>query len=69
MTAEEKAKELFDKMLNGFQYSIDEYTAKQCALTSVDQIIDVLSSTLSYGMQYLINLDYWIEVKQEILKL
>ena len=55
-----KAKELVDKMLNCYQGHIDEYTAKQCALIAVDEILDVCKTYLS---------SYYLEVKKEIEKL
>lgn len=62
MEAEKKARELVDKMLNGFQFSIDKYTAKQCALIAVDEILELL-------MILEINNSYYLQVKQEIEKL
>ena len=40
MTPKEKAKELVDKMLYCYQGHIDEYTAKQCALIAVEEILE-----------------------------
>jgi len=65
MTPQEKAQELFDKM-NGAQDEFGSYpmcfdTAKQCALTAVDELI-------SYSKEW-DDSDYWTEVKQEIEKL
>lgn len=37
---QEKAKELLDKMLYCYQGSLDEYTAKQCALVCCDEMIN-----------------------------
>lgn len=39
MTAKQDAGELFDKMLFCYQGHIDEYTAKQCALIAVDELL------------------------------
>jgi len=55
-----KAKELVDKMLHCYQGNIDEYTAKQCALIAVDEILDACKTYLS---------SYYLEVKKEIEKL
>ena len=63
MTPKEKAIELLEKMLNGFQFNIDEYTAKKNALIAVDEILN--GSRLFYIEDY----DYWQEVKQEIERL
>jgi len=75
MSPEQKAKELVDKMLYCYQGHIDKYTAKQCALIAVDEMI------VQNGELYLNNLgeetilyykkvnNYLFEVKQEIEKL
>jgi hypothetical protein len=72
MTAQQKAKELFDKI----DTVIDEWgnypmcfdTSKQCALIAVNEIMTALT-VMPYGMQYLSEIDYWEGVKQEIKKL
>jgi len=61
-TPEEKAKELVDKFT---EYPILFCDAKDCAKIVVDEAIDILR-VLPYGMEYLSNIDYWEEVKQEI---
>jgi hypothetical protein len=72
MEPKQKAEELVDKMLFCYQGHIDEYTAKQCALIAVDEIInnggtlyviEYPPKTFSNGTKY------WKEVKQEIEKL
>lgn len=64
MTPKEKAIELFDKMLNEIDKTCDDYfTAKQCALIAVDEIIK------DKKMFNQISVEYWEEVKQEIEKL
>ena len=83
MTPKEKAQELYEDMLNGFQFTIDEYTAKQCALIAVTEIIK--SKELNYlftkeqincmeGISdnrwvYETFMKYWLNVKKEINKL
>jgi len=76
MTPKEKAKELLDKMAYGNSY--DEYhnsslyTAKQCALIAVDELIEEACFTDEYIKSvfftdgYYDRQDYWQEVKQEI---
>jgi len=64
MTPQEKAKELVDKMLYCYQGHIDEYTAKQCALIAVDELIEVASDYCDYDET--VTKEYWQEVKQEI---
>jgi hypothetical protein len=60
MDPKDKAKELVDKMLHCYQGHIDEYTAKQCALIAVDEILNSCKTYLS---------PYYLEVKKEIEKL
>ena len=83
MTPKEKASELFDKyyrLFNNFpnyQYVIENlntiqdeklYTAKQCALIAVDEIIE--DNRINYMILGVgINKYYWKEVKKEIQKL
>ena len=65
MTPKEKAKELFDKMLNEIDKTCDDYfTAKQCALMAVDEILKV-----SLFFKLIAETEYWEEVKKEIEKL
>jgi hypothetical protein len=62
MTPKEKAQELFDKILNEIDKTCDDYfTAKQCALIAVDEILKICVDSLG-----LTELDYWQDVKQEI---
>jgi hypothetical protein len=58
MTAKEKAKDLYNKMIVDF--TIDKWQSKQCALVAVDEIMNALEENGSW------NYDYWNEVKQEI---
>jgi hypothetical protein len=60
MDPKDKAKDLVDKMLNCYQGHIDEYTAKQCALIAVDEILDACKTYLS---------SYYLDVKTEIEKI
>jgi hypothetical protein len=66
MTPKEKAIDLVNKMLFCYQGHIDEYTAKQCALIAVDEILNVTAGLNGWigGFQ-----SYWEEVKQELEKL
>ena len=73
MNSKEKAEQLIEKFENHSFMDIDLKissfeSAKQCALISVDEIMQVLS-ILPYGMQYLSEIDYWEGVKLEIEKL
>ncbi len=74
MTPKEKAKELVDKMLHCYQGHIDEYTAKQCALIAVDEIINLSPARSPINdssdfMPHFNAVKYWQEVKTEIEKL
>ncbi len=74
MTPKEKAIELFDKFrvkvhdrdgtsaMNGFE-------AKQCALISVDEILDLKHIVTLRRNMHEMELDFWDEVKEEIEKL
>jgi hypothetical protein len=64
MEAEEKAKQLVDKMYVGFIHSLYSYKAKQCALIAVDEIINECGDRCLFS-----KCDYWQEVKIEIKKL
>ena len=65
MTPKEKAIELYNKM---YDYSLFEEEAKRCALIAVDEILSELTE-IPYGLEYLNRLNYWLEVKQEIVLL
>jgi hypothetical protein len=57
MNAKEKAKEMYDKMLNSDIMNMTKYCAKQCALIAVDEMI------IQNGELYLLGLakNYYIE--------
>ena len=74
MTAKEKAKELYDKMLQWqtdgdiyIQRNITSTSAKQCALMTVDEMIDFRNGL--YINEGSLAHQYLLEVKQEIEKL
>jgi vacuolar-type H+-ATPase subunit H len=72
MRAEEKAKELYNKMLQ-WQYESFEYkkrniiskSAKQCALIAVEEIISTVNMCIPYLSEGTY-VKYWQEVKKEI---
>ena len=74
MTPKEKAIELVEQFMehtvewdNVTEYAFDsEYHAKQCALISVEEILQALHE---HHWQNRLIIDYWNEVKQEINKL
>jgi len=80
MTAEEEALELVNKFtyeisgIDKYNYCLDShirFTAKQCALIAVDEIIEYLQykwETIGFS-EYLMDINKYIEVKQEIEKL
>ena len=70
MTPQEKAIDLVNKMLFCYQGHIDEYTAKQCALIAVDELIRIApwGSDIDGEIED-DSKEYYIEVKQQIEKL
>jgi hypothetical protein len=70
MTPKEKAIELLGKFSN--VPLLDSYEAKQCALISVDEIINngnlepQLKRHIGNVEPYIIHLEYWFKVKHEI---
>ena len=69
MKAKDKAKELVDKYNDKeLFYLLTFRQAKQCALIAVDEIIN--SIEVGYAdYKSLSKINYWQEVKQEIIKL
>jgi hypothetical protein len=63
MTPKEKAKEMYDKMLNSDIMNMTKYCAKQCALIAVDEILNHHSQ--EQGL-YRIDTYYWQQVKSEL---
>jgi hypothetical protein len=59
----DKAKLLINRMLYCYQGNIDEYTAKQCALEAVNEILELVSNIDANML-----LPYWVKVKKEIEK-
>ena len=74
MTPKEKADELVLKylkvkthqMFNGWWHKM---TAKQCALITVNEIINANPHSNPFNTNVYSTMDYWQEVKQEIEKL
>jgi hypothetical protein len=73
MTPKEKAEELVDKFMDYSEHRFNinndlspVYTAKQCALISVDEVIEALHE---HHWQNRLIINYWEEVKHEIEKL
>lgn len=70
MTPKDKAKELVHKMYVGFVHDLYSYKAKQCALITVDELIEHLQPSSEFGGEINIyTIEYWQEVKQQILNL
>lgn len=63
MTPKDKAQELFEKMYTCYQGHLDAYTAKQCALILV---VEILNEYWSHDTK---RRNWWIEVKHELEKL
>jgi hypothetical protein len=68
MTPKEKAKELYGEYFYNAYLELKQNKSKQCALMTVDKIMSALTY-LPYGLNYLNQINYWDEVKQEIEKL
>ena len=70
LTPKEKAKELFSKYQNIYltedSMGIDDELAKQCALIAIDEIISIKLLWFQKDTEYL---DFWQEVKEELLKM
>ena len=70
MTPKEKAKELFSKYQNIYltedSMGIDDELAKEFALIAIDEIIGI---KLLWFQKDTESLDYWQEVKQELLNM
>ena len=76
MKAKEKALELCVKFFKPSvfeyeekQYLVDEENAKQSALICVDEILENITEEVMTYKPFMMNTDYWQEVKQEINKL
>ena len=70
LTPKEKAKELFSKYQNIYltedSMGIDDELAKECALIAIYEIIKI---KLLWFQKDTEHLDFWKEVKEELLKL
>ena len=70
ISPQEKAKELFFKYQNIYltedSMGIDDELAKQCALLTVEEIISI---KLLWFQKDTEHLDFWKEVKEELLKM
>ena len=76
MTAKEEALELCVKFFKPSvfeyeekQYLVDEENAKQSALICVDEILQTIPKEVMSYKPFMMNTDYWQEVKEEINKL
>jgi hypothetical protein len=73
ITPQEKAEELIDKlikpMIHLHQYPICLEAAIECALIAVDEVIDCCKQYDELNETYVTQIDYWMEVKNEIEKL
>ncbi len=70
ISPQEKAKELFSKYQNIYltedSIGIDDELAKECALIAIDEIIKIKLLWFQKDTEYL---DFWKEVKEELLKM
>jgi 3-methyladenine DNA glycosylase/8-oxoguanine DNA glycosylase len=68
MTPQEKAYEIWQKMMNA-DLLVDSISAKQCSLVAVQEIIEKLVQLSDGKFTYINDVQYYQEVKQEIEKL
>ena len=70
LTPKQKAKELFSKYQNIYftedSMGIDDELSKECALIAVNEIISIKLLWFQKDTEYL---DFWKEVKEELLKM
>lgn len=66
LTPKEKAKELVEKYDETLTYIESKSKAKQCVLIAVNEIISI---KLLWFQKDTEHLDFWKEVKEELLKL
>jgi hypothetical protein len=64
MTPQEKAKELYSKMVVDF--NIDGWQSKQCALIAVNEILLIVYDYFFYDEDEIETKAYWQEVKLQI---
>ena len=76
MTPKEKAEELVEKFTlylgndnGGTEYYVDELDAKRGALICVDEILQTTPNEVMSYKPFIMNTDYWQEVKEEVNKL
>ncbi len=67
MTLKEKSIELVNKFLQIYDGRVPQ--AKQCALICVDEILQTIPNEVMSYKPFMMNTDYWQEVKQEINKI
>jgi len=67
MIAKDKAKQLVNRFLQIYDGRVPQ--AKQCALICVDEILENIPNEVMSYKPFMMNNDYWQEVKQEINKL
>ena len=67
MTPKEKSIELVNKFLQIYDGRVPQ--AKQCALICVDEILQTIPNEVMSYKPFMMNTDYWQEVKQEINKI
>ena len=73
MTPQNKAIQLYNMFLNPsgdtYLYGMLEHeSAKECAIIAVDEIINSLPP-YEYGLEFVAKIQYWLDVKTEILAL
>ncbi len=72
MTPTQKAISLYDSFVRYTTFEFEHTYAKECALITVDELLNNIDSTILYHPESLalpINKDYWQSVRQEIEQL
>lgn len=69
MTPEQKAAELINKMYYTQSSPTSWVQAKECTLIAVDEILNLSKIASLRRNEVYMELEYWMEVKQEIEKL
>jgi hypothetical protein len=63
MTPKEKARELYDKFIDITSFKANRIQAKQSALIMIDEVLQIMINF------YNNDIDFWLDVKNEIKKL
>ena len=70
MTPKEKAYELLEKFNKDeiLYHALSYHQAKKCAIIAIDEIINSLPP-FEYGLEFVAKIQFWLDVKYEIIEL